>query len=45
MKLIVVGDLRKKITRRTTTSEKKQVGASNSKFQVESVEKQVTLSN
>ena len=33
-----------KITRRTTTSERKQVFASNSKFQIESVRKQVTYS-
>ena len=31
-----------KIARRTTTSERKQVFASNSKFQIESVRKQVT---
>ena len=33
---------RKKITRRTTTSERKQVCSSNSKFQKESVKMQVT---
>ena len=35
---------KKKIMRRTTTSERKQVFASNSKFQIESVRKQVTYS-
>ena len=34
--------LKKKITRRTKTSEKKQVCARNSKFQIESVKMQVT---